>query len=134
MPHGSTLRLFFFPDFARMYHMLTFDEFKNVDLRLGLIKEAVRVEGSEKLLKLMVDLGEKDAADLPVLRQIVSGIAKSYTPEDLVGRQVVIVANLEPRKLMGLESNGMLLAAHDEEGNPVIISPIKEGKTGSKIT
>ena len=74
---------------------MTIDEFKNADLRVGEITAAERVEGSEKLLKLKVDLGEEE------VRQILSGIAKQYTPEDLVGKKVVIVANLDPRTMMG---------------------------------
>ncbi|HUZ92896.1 MAG TPA: methionine--tRNA ligase subunit beta [Candidatus Paceibacterota bacterium] len=106
---------------------MTIDEFRNVDLRVGLVREAVRVEGSEKLLKLQVDLGEET-------RQIVSGIAKAYAPEDIVGKRIVVIANLEPRKLMGLESNGMLLAAHDEAGNPMVLMAGDNAQPGSKIT
>lgn len=110
---------------------MTIDEFKNVDLRVGVVLEANRVEGSDKLLRLKVDLSEPD---LPAGRQIIAGVGKVYSPEDLVGKQIAVVANLEPRKLMGLESNGMLLAAHDDDGNPVILMPEHGAKTGSKIT
>ena len=106
---------------------MTIDEFKNVDLRVGVVREAVRVEGSEKLLKLMVDLGEGAS------RQLLAGIGKAYTPEALIGKQIVVVANLEPRKLMGLESNGMLLAAQDEEGNPLVLTVDRNARVGSKI-
>ena len=106
---------------------MTIDEFKNVDLRVGVVREAVRVEGSEKLLKLMVDLGEGAS------RQLLAGIGKAYTPEALIGKQIVVVANLEPRTLMGLESNGMLLAAHDEAGNPIVLTVDGNAKIGSKI-
>jgi methionine--tRNA ligase beta chain len=98
---------------------VTIDEFKNVSLRIGKVVSAERVEGSEKLLKLQVDLGE--------LRQILSGIAKDYTPEALVGKSVVIVANLDPRKMMGMESQGMLLAAQGVGGKPVILTVEEEG-------
>lgn len=105
---------------------MTIDEFKAADLRVGKITEAVRVEGSEKLLKLSVDIGEP--------RQILSGIAKWYAPEDLVGKAVIIIANLDPRMMMGLESKGMLLAAHGEDGKPVIISPVGDVPPGAKIS
>jgi methionine--tRNA ligase beta chain len=117
-----------------LFRMISIDEFKSADLRVGVVREAVRVEGSEKLLRLSVDLGEKDEAGLPAVRQIIAGIGKVYTPETMFGKQIVVVANLEPRKLMGLESNGMLLAAHDEEGNPIVLVPQREAKTGSKIS
>jgi methionine--tRNA ligase beta chain len=107
---------------------MTIDEFKNADLRVGEITAAERVEGSEKLLKLKVDLGEEEA------RQILSGIAKHYSPEDLIGKKVVIIANLEPRMLMGHESRGMLLAAHGEDEAPVLLLPDANVPPGAKIT
>jgi methionine--tRNA ligase beta chain len=107
---------------------MTIDEFKNADLRVGEITAAERVEGSEKLLKLKVDLGEADA------RQILSGIAKHYAPEDLVGKKVLIIANLEPRMLMGHESCGMLLAAHGDDESPVLLLPDADVPPGAKIT
>ncbi len=105
---------------------MTIDEFQNVDLRVGKIVSAERVVGSEKLLKLQVDIGE--------LRQIISGIAKAYTPESLVGKDVVLVANLEPRQLMGMESRGMLLAAHGENGEPIVLTVLSSVPPGSKIS
>jgi methionine--tRNA ligase beta chain len=105
---------------------VTLDEFKQSDLRVGKIVSAERVEGSDKLLKLQVDLGEP--------RQIISGIAKSYAPEDLVGKEVVVIMNLEPRMMMGLESQGMILAAHGEDGSPVLLSPVNIVPPGAKIT
>lgn len=107
---------------------MTIDEFQQSDLRVGTIISAERVEGSEKLLKLQVDIAE------PAPRQILSGIAKAYAPEELVGKSVVIIANLEPRMMMGMESNGMLLAAHGEGGAPVLIRPVGEVAPGSKIS
>lgn len=89
---------------------MTIDEFSKVELKVGTIKEAERVEGSEKLLKLKVDLGEETP------RQVLSGIGKNYAPEDILGRQAVFVTNLDPRMMMGMESQGMLLAASDEAG------------------
>ncbi len=105
--------------------MISFEDFQKIDLRVAKIIEAERVEGSEKLLKLKVDLGE-------ATRQIVAGIAKFYQPQDLIGKEIVVVANLEPKKLMGLESQGMLLAA-DKNGEPVILVPEKEVFPGAKI-
>ncbi len=105
---------------------MTIDEFQNVDLRIAKILEASRVEGSEKLLKLQVSLGEEK-------RQILAGIGKVYEPENLIGREIVIVANLDPRKMMGEESQGMLLAASDADGSPVLISPEKEIPPGTKL-
>ncbi len=105
---------------------MTIDEFKNVDLRVGEVTSAERVEGSDKLLKLKVNIGEE--------RQILSGIAKHYAPEDLVGKKVVIIANLEPRMLMGHESQGMLLAAHGADEAPVLLLPEGDVASGSKIS
>jgi methionyl-tRNA synthetase len=107
---------------------MTIDEFQKSDLRVGKIVSAERVEGSEKLLKLQVDIAE------PEPRQILSGIAKAYAPEDLVGKSVVIIANLDPRMMMGMESNGMLLAAHGEGGAPVIVQPVGDVPPGAKIS
>jgi methionyl-tRNA synthetase len=106
--------------------MITFDEFAKIELKTAKVLEANRIEGSEKLIVLILDLaGEK--------RQIVAGIGKTYNPEDLIGKTIIIVANLEPKSLMGIESNGMLLAAHDSEGNPVILIPEKEVNSGEGI-
>ena len=89
---------------------IALDDFMKVDLRVALVKEAQKVEKSKKLIRLVVDAGEAEP------RQILAGIAEHYAPEDLLGRRVVIVANLKPRKLMGLESQGMVLAASDDSG------------------
>jgi methionyl-tRNA synthetase len=105
---------------------MTIDEFQANDLRVGTVTHAERVEGSEKLLKLQIDLGES--------RQILSGIAKAYAPEDLVGKQVVVIANLEPRMMMGMESQGMLLAAHGVDGKPVLVMPKEPVPPGAKIS
>ncbi|MEK7621800.1 MAG: methionine--tRNA ligase [Patescibacteria group bacterium] len=96
--------------------MITYDEFKKVELKVGEVRLVERVVGSEKLLKLTVEIGETTP------RQIIAGIGKVYEPETLIGWQIVIVANLEPRMIMGLESQGMVLAA-DGEGGPVLLSP-----------
>jgi methionine--tRNA ligase beta chain len=107
---------------------MTIDEFQKADLRVGKVVSAEAMEGSEKLLKLQVDIGE------PQPRQILSGIAKAYNPADLMGKQVVIIANLDPRMMMGLESQGMLLAAHGEDGAPVLVMPMAEVPAGAKIS
>jgi methionyl-tRNA synthetase len=90
--------------------LIEFDDFMKIDLRVALVKEAEKVAKSKKLIRLVVDAGEAEP------RQILAGIAEHYQPEDLIGRRVVIVANLKPRKLMGLESQGMVLAASDANG------------------
>ncbi len=116
---------------------MTIDEFQEADLRVGKVLAAERVEGSEKLLKLSVDIGEP-RSDLRQgfggTRQILSGIAKWYAPEDLIGREVVVIANLEPRMMMGLESQGMILAAHGENEEPVVLMPLREVPPGAKIS
>jgi len=105
--------------------MITFDDFKKVELKVGTVKEAERVEGSEKLLKLQVDLGAE-------MRQILAGVGKVYAPEQVVGRQIIVVANLEPRQVMGLESQGMLLAASSDSG-PILLAPEKEALSGASV-
>lgn len=107
--------------------MINYDQFSAVEMRVATVVSAERVEGSEKLLKLQLDLGELGQ------RQIIGGIGKAYTPEELVGTQIIIVANLEPRSLMGHESNGMLLASRDESDVPVLLRPQRPVPAGSKI-
>ena len=108
---------------------IQFDDFLKVEMRVGEVKEASKVEGSEKLLKLIVDFGEDS------LRQVVSGIAKTFTePDVLVGKQFVFVANLEPRVIFGLESQAMIVATHKKKrgGDEVVIArPSKKVKPGS---
>lgn len=112
--------------------MISYDDFKKLDLRIATILKAGPVTGSEKLVRLEVDLGESFNTAQDRKRQIVAGIIKQYPPEQLVGRQVIIIANLEPRKLMGLESNGMLLAADSSDG-PVLIMPERKTLNGAII-
>ncbi|MDE2001501.1 MAG: methionine--tRNA ligase subunit beta [Patescibacteria group bacterium] len=112
--------------------MIPFSDFQKVELRVAKILSAERVEKSEKLLKLQLDAGDKDAAGLPAVRQVIAGIGKVYDPAALAGREIVIVANLEPRMLMGLESNGMLLAPSDENG-PAFLMPEREVPPGAEI-
>jgi methionine--tRNA ligase beta chain len=80
--------------------MISFEQFKKIELKVGKVLNAEKIEGSEKLLKLIVDLGDER-------RQLVAGIAKYYKPQDLIGKEIVVVANLEPKKIMGIESQGM---------------------------
>ncbi|MBI1755343.1 methionine--tRNA ligase subunit beta [Candidatus Azambacteria bacterium] len=112
---------------------IQYDDFKKVELRAVKVTSAERVEGSEKLLRIQVDLGtDPSASSGRVARQIVAGIGKRYAPEDVVGKQIIIVANLEPRSLMGIESQGMLLAADSADG-PVVLVPDKEVLPGAAI-
>ncbi|MDQ5958134.1 MAG: methionyl-tRNA synthetase [Patescibacteria group bacterium] len=104
---------------------INYDEFSKVDLRVAQIISAERVEGSDKLLKLEVRLGE-------LKRQIIAGLGKKYAPENLIDKSIIIVANLEPRQLMGLTSEGMVLAA-DSESGPVALTPLEETLSGSII-
>ena len=113
---------------------MTIDEFKKSELRVGKVISAERVEGSDKLLRLQIDLGFTDDLGATKPRQILSGIGKAYAPEDLTGKQVVIIANLDPRMMMGFESQGMLLAASNEEGKPIILTLGSDVKPGTLIT
>ncbi len=110
-----------------MKEIITYEDFSKLDIRIGKITEAERIEGSDKLLLLSVDLGEgKD-------RRLVAGIGRSYDPADLEGRQVVVLANLEPREIMGYESQGMILASGGSEG-PVILSVTGDVEPGSRVS
>ncbi|MEX0916871.1 MAG: hypothetical protein WDZ44_02100 [Candidatus Spechtbacterales bacterium] len=106
---------------------IPFSHFSEVDMRIGTVLSAEPIEGSEKLLKLMVDFGEGEP------RQILSGIAKYTSVEVLIGTQLPFVVNVEPREMMGMASNGMLLAAHGDEGEPVFLRPENPTQPGSKI-
>lgn len=105
--------------------MVSLEDFIKLDLRVGRVLEAEAVEGSDKLLRLVVDMGDER-------RQIVAGIGKFYPPRELADRLVVIAANLEPKVFMGLESQGMILAA-DCEGTPVLLKPEREVPAGAKV-
>ncbi len=105
--------------------MATLEDFKKLNLRIGKIIKAEKVENSEKLLKLEVDLGEEK-------RQLVAGISKFYEIEDLIGKEIVVVAGLEKKVIFGLESQGMLLAA-DVDGQPVILTPDKKVPPGTEV-
>ena len=104
---------------------VTFEDFKKLDIRIGKIVVCEKVDGADKLLRLEVDFGE-------FRRQIVSGIAEWYKPEDLVGKLCPFLVNLEPRTFRGVESQGMLIATGTEEG-AVLLHPDKEVPEGSKI-
>jgi methionyl-tRNA synthetase len=106
--------------------VIDFQAFMNVDLRVGLVLSAERVEGSDRLLKLMVDIGSEQ-------RQIMAGIAEHYTPEQLVGDHVVVVANLAPRKIFKQESQGMVLAADTPEGGVAVVRPAGKVAPGTRV-
>ncbi len=106
--------------------MINFEDFKKLDLRVAKITAAEKVENTDKLLKLVLDVGGEE-------RQIVSSIAEDYLAEDLIGRQIVIVANLEPREFKGIESQGMLLAAEGENGELALLQPDKEISSGTPV-
>ena len=101
--------------FPQLKETIEFTDFQKLDLRTGTIEIAEKVKKTDKLLKLTVDLGFEK-------RTVVSGIAEHYKPEDLMGKQVMLVANLAPRKLRGIESQGMILMAEDENGNLNFVS------------
>jgi methionyl-tRNA synthetase len=105
---------------------ISIDDFAKVELRVAQVKTAERVKGADKLLRLEVDLGTE-------VRQLVAGIAEAYEPETLIGRRVVIVANLAPRKLRGLESNGMIVAASPEGGKPVLAGFLEDVPLGTRL-
>ena len=104
---------------------ITFDDFKKIEIRIGKILTAEKVENADKLLKLQVDFGE-------FKRQIVSGIAQSFTQEELVGKSLPFIVNLEYRKFKGEESQGMLMAI-DADGKTVLLEPSDEVTNGTEV-
>ena len=106
--------------------MISIDQFRSVELKIATIRTAEPHPNADKLMVLQIDLGTEQ-------RQILAGIRNHYTPEELIGRQIVVVANLEPAKLRGLESQGMLLAASDE-GRVIILTPEKSVQPGAKVS
>jgi len=114
------------PDLEPIKDTITFDDFVKLDLRIGTIKEASKVKKADKLLQLSVDIGLET-------RTILSGIAEHFAPEELVGKQAVVVCNLAPRKMRGVESNGMLLMAENTEGKLVFVQPETEFPEGSIV-
>jgi len=105
--------------------MADIKDFQKLAIKIGTIKSAEKVKGSTKMLKLEIDLGHD-------LRQILAAIGEYYSPKDLKGKQIPILANLEPKTLLGLESQGMILAV-DIEGEPILLHPDKKVANGSKI-
>ena len=105
---------------------LSLDKFLRTELRVARVVEAVRVEGTDKLLQLQLDVGELGP------RQIVAGIAEAYEPEQLVGKKIVIVANLKPARIRGVESQGMLLAA-DLDGRPIVATFGEDVAAGTRV-
>ncbi|HEY6171900.1 MAG TPA: methionine--tRNA ligase [Candidatus Kapabacteria bacterium] len=105
---------------------ITIDDFKKIKLKTAVVLEAEKVPKSKKLLKLQIAVGDEK-------RQIVAGIAEKYSPEDIVGKTIVVVANLEPAKLMGIESQGMLLAVNDEKGVVTLVGPDSEALSGLEV-
>jgi len=105
---------------------ISIDDFAKIELRVGLVKVAERVPKADKLLRLEIDIGTE-------VRQVLAGIAEAYAPETLIGRKVVIVANLAPRKLRGMESNGMIVAASLEGGKPVLASFLEDVPVGARL-
>lgn len=105
---------------------ITIDDFDTVALRVGKVLACEKLKGSDKLLRLSVLVGERE-------RTIVSGIAKWYTPEEMVGKSVVVVANLKPAKLRGTVSEGMILCAEDEKGNFALVSPERAVEAGAEV-
>lgn len=108
--------------------MIVFDDFAKIDLRVAKIIEAKEHPDADKLLVLQIDLGDEQ-------RQLVAGLKQYYQPEDLVGKLIVVVKNLKPRKMRGEESQGMLLAASDDEKNQVVfVSPSADIQPGARVS
>lgn len=106
--------------------MVTIDDFGKIELRVATVLAAEPHPNADRLLVLRIDLGDEQ-------RQLVAGIRAHYLPEDLVGKQIVVVANLEPARLRGVESQGMLLAASDAEGRLAILSPAATVAAGARV-
>lgn len=110
-----------------MEEQINIGDFNKLDLRIAKILTAEKIENSDKLLKLQIDLGYEQ-------RQILAGIAQFYEPQKLIGQEIIVLANLQPRVIYGLESRGMLLAAIDTDATIAILKPDKELTPGSKIS
>ena len=108
-----------------MSEEISIEDFARIDLRVARVVEASAIEGADRLLRLVVDLGGET-------RQLVAGIKKTYAPEALEGKHIIVVANLKPAQLRGVESRGMLLAASTDEG-PIVATFEKEVAPGSKV-
>lgn len=107
--------------------MINIDDFSKIEIKIGTILSAEEIDGSDKLLRLQVDFGE----DTP--RQVLSGIKAWFSPSDLVNQQAAFVTNLEPRQIMGLQSQAMILASHLGDEPPVLLGPKSPTTPGSKI-
>ncbi|CUU35691.1 methionyl-tRNA synthetase C-terminal region/beta chain [Armatimonadetes bacterium DC] len=108
-----------------MSETITIDDFKRIQIRVATIREAERIPKSDKLYKLTIDLGNET-------RTLVAGIAETYSPEELIGRQIAVLVNLQPAVIRGVVSEGMLLAA-DVDGKAVLLSPDREVPNGSVV-
>lgn len=120
--------------------MITYEDFKKIEIKIGKVVSAEKVPETDKLLKLEVDFGPPATPEQAqscdggrVMKIIVSGIAHAITPEDIIGKEVPFVTNLEPRTIKGIESNGMIMVAIDAEENPVLLNPAKEVLPGSIV-
>jgi methionyl-tRNA synthetase len=114
------------PELEAVKPEIVYDDFAKLDLRIGTIVAAEKVEKADKLLKLQVDLGFEK-------RTIVSGIAQHFAPESLVNKQVMVVANLAPRKMRGIESQGMILTAEQPDGKLILVNPDALTANGSTV-
>ena len=113
---------------------VSYEEFKKMDMRIGTIREITPVEGADKLLCCQIDFGEHNAEGAPVLRQIVSGIREFFPEfENLIGKQVLYILNLEPRTIRGVTSNGMLMAVDGKDGKPVFLTPEHPVDPGTQV-
>jgi len=113
---------------------VSYEEFKKMDIRIGTIREVESVPETDKLLRCQVDFNEVDEEGNKKLRQIISGIKEYYPdPSILIDKQVLYIVNLEPRKIKGFESNGMLMAVDGVDGKPVFLTPEVEVNNGSKV-
>ena len=112
--------------FPPMKNEITFDEFMKMDIRVGTIKAAEKVKKTDKLLKLTIDTGVD-------IRTVVSGIAKHYKPKEIIGQKVSVLLNLAPKRIRGIESQGMIFMAESQQGELAFISPTKDLEPGDSI-
>ncbi|UCF44946.1 MAG: methionine--tRNA ligase subunit beta [Candidatus Bathyarchaeota archaeon] len=105
---------------------ISFEEFQRLDIRIGKVIEANQIPGSKNLIRILADFGTEK-------KQAVAGLLQWYKPQDLINKKCVFILNLQKRKIMGVESQCMILAAEDEKGNVVVLSPEKEVLEGSRV-